>query len=56
MAGFEPATPAPQTRWPNQISLHPEVLVAGIGFEPMTFRLWAWRAATALPRNERNFC
>lgn len=38
-----------------QIELHPEVLVAGIGFEPMTFRLWAWRATTALPRDARNF-
>ena len=25
--------------------------VAGEGFEPPTFRLWAWRATTALPRN-----
>ena len=26
--------------------------VAGVGFEPTTFRLWAWRATTALPRDK----
>ena len=25
-------------------------MVAGTGFEPVTSRLWAWRAAIALPR------
>ncbi len=28
--------------------------VAGAGFEPATSRLWAWRAATALPRDKKN--
>ena len=27
-------------------------LVAGDGIEPSTFRLWAWQATTALPRNK----
>lgn len=27
-------------------------LVAGGGIEPPTFRLWAWRATTALPRDK----
>ena len=26
-------------------------MVAGTGFEPVTSRLWAWRAAVALPRD-----
>ena len=31
-----------------------KLLVAGGGIEPPTFRLWAWRATTALPRYEDN--
>ncbi len=27
-------------------------MVAGVGFEPTTSRLWAWRAAAALPRDD----
>ena len=31
-------------------------IVAGDGFEPSTFRLWAWRATTALPRDMYVHC
>lgn len=32
------------------------LLVAGDGIEPSTFRLWAWRATTALPRDMWEHC
>ena len=42
-----------QNRWERKTRVRWTLVwlqVAGSGFEPLTSRLWAWRAATALPR------
>lgn len=43
--GIKPATPPWQG---GMLSLHQGTMVAGAGFEPTTFRLWAWRATELL--------
>ena len=49
MSGFEPLTLSlPRTRSSSWATW---AMVAGVGFEPTTFGLWARRATTAPPRN-----
>lgn len=49
LTGIQPATPPWQG---DMLALHYRTMVAGDGFEPTTFRLWAWWAnQTALPRD-----